>query len=123
MEDKKKYRVKNFFNISEQSIENLKSNYKIINVDYINPVNINYIMFKDEYFNKFPDKINVVKNMTHCILNDENKHIYTKKTDYLCDLNEKICICNKNADLFRKIYDGINYKENKKFVAWMGKNK
>jgi hypothetical protein len=54
-------------------------------------------------------------------LNHKDKSIY-KKTDYLCDRTEKICICNKNADAFRKIYDEINYKENEIYISFI-KNK
>ena len=52
---------------------------------------------------------------------DENdKHIY-KKTDYLCDEREKVCICNTHAEDFRKIYEGINYRQNTKYISWCKK--
>ena len=55
--------------------------------------------------------------MVEFYLNDKDKEIY-KKTDYLCNEKEKLCICNTHADDFRKIYDGINYKQNIKYISW-----
>ena len=37
--------------------------------------------------------------------------------------DKKICICNIHADDFRKIYDGINYKQNTKYISWCKKYK
>lgn len=53
--------------------------------------------------------------MSKYYLNHEDKAIY-KKTDYLCNEKEKICICNIHADDFRRIYDGINYKKDDKYI-------
>ena len=58
--------------------------------------------------------------MTDFFINDKDKAIY-EKTDYLCNEKERLCICNTNAENFRKIYDGINYKENKKYISWCKK--
>lgn len=58
--------------------------------------------------------------MLEYYLNDKDKSIY-KKTDYLCNKKEKFCICNTHADDFRKIYDGINYSPNIKYVSWCKK--
>ncbi len=77
-------------------------------------------MFSDKYFNATPIKMEIVNNMLGYYLNHQDKQIY-KKTDYLCNEREKICICNIHADDFRKIYDEINYKPGKKYISWIRK--
>ena len=81
---------------------------------------VKYKIFGDDYFT--PLKTYVINNMVDFYLNDKDKEIY-KKTDYLCNEKEKICICNIHADDFRKIYDGINYKQNIKYISWCKKYK
>jgi hypothetical protein len=61
--------------------------------------------------------------MLEYYLNDKdehNIHIY-KMTDYLCNDKERVCICNTHADDFRKIYQGVNYNKNKKYISWLEK--
>ena len=53
-------------------------------------------------------------------LSHPDKPIY-KKTDYLCNKKEKICICNTNTHDFINIYDRINYKPDDNFVSWIKK--
>jgi hypothetical protein len=53
-----------------------------------------------------------VNNMLSYYLNHPDK-----KTDYLCNKKEKICICNTNAEDFRKIYDQNNYKKVKNILV------
>jgi hypothetical protein len=68
-------------------------------------------------------KKEVVNNMLEYYLNDKdehNIHIY-KMTDYLCNDKERVCICNTHADDFRKIYQGVNYNKNKKYISWLEK--
>ena len=55
--------------------------------------------------------------MLEYYFNHKDKPIY-KKTDYLCNKKEKVCICNTHAADFRKIYDGINYKPKDKYISW-----
>lgn len=69
----------------------------------------------------FGDKKQIVNDMMNYYLNHENKPIY-KKTDYLCNLKESICICNTHAHDFIKIYDGINYKPDLNFISWIKKS-
>jgi len=73
-------------------------------------------MFDDTFF-LIPQKKDIVNNMLDYYLNHKDRPIY-KKTEYLCNEKEKICICNIHADDFRKIYDGINYESNKKYISW-----
>lgn len=105
-------------------IEELRKNYKIIDVDWLNVDLVKEKMCGDEYFeeNKYEDKKIIVNNILDYYLTHKNKLIY-EKTDYLCNQEERICICNSHADDFRKIYDGINYKQNDYFISWIKKNK
>lgn len=98
--------------------EYIQENYKIIDVDWLHPTLVKSKMFVDKYFTTFPEKEEIVNNMLTYYLNHNDRHIY-KKTDYLCNEKEKICICNTHAEDFRKIYDGINYREGTKYISWI----
>ena len=108
-----------FTGIDEENISYIRNNYKIIDVDYLDPILVNYKMFGDNFF-KLPLKKDIVKNMLEYYLNHQDKEIY-KKTDYLCNTKEKVCICNTHAEDFRRIYDGVNYKPNEKYISWFTK--
>jgi len=75
-------------------------------------------MIGDAYFNLSKKKI--INNMLEDYLTDTDKEIYEKKINYICNKKEKICICNINANNFRKIYDDINYKD-EIYIAWITK--
>lgn len=98
--------------------EDIKKDYKIIKVDWLDPILVKSKMFGDKYFTS--EKEEIVNNMLTYYLNHKDKPIY-KKTDYLCNKKEKICICNIHAEDFRKIYDGINYKKGEKYISWIKK--
>jgi hypothetical protein len=78
-------------------------------------------MIGDEYFTNNPQKKQVVDEMVEYFSTHKDKKIYKEKTNYLCDRKEKICICNTHANDFRKIYDGINYRD-VKYSAWIIKS-
>jgi hypothetical protein len=103
-----------FTHIDEEKISHLRNNYKIINVDYLHPTLVHSKMFADD---SFTSKKNIVNEMLEYYLNHNDRGIY-KKTNYLCNEKEKICICNSHANDLRKIYDGINYKPNEKYISW-----
>ena len=110
-----------FTGIDENNISYLRNNYKIIDVDYLHPSLVHSKMFADNYFSVLSNKKEVVNNMLDFYLNHSDRAIY-KKTDYLCNEKEKVCICNTHADDFRKIYEGINYKPNEKYISWFKNN-
>ena len=103
-----------YTSLDDEKIADLKNNYKIIEVDYLHPVLVRSKIFNDETFSQ---KKAVLDEMMKYYLQHKDKEIY-KKTDYLCNETEKICICNTNAEDFRRIYDGINYKPNDKYISW-----
>jgi len=99
-------------------IEDIRKRYKIIDVKWIDKTQVNYFMFGNEYFNLSETKI--INNMLKHYLTDKDKEIYEKKINYICNRKEKICICNINANNFRKIYDDINYKD-EIYISWIKK--
>ena len=118
-----------FWSTTDTEIANIKTDYKVIKVDWFNEELINYEMFADEYFN-INTKINpqkkqkkqVVIDMVKYYQNHKDSEILTKQTDSLCNRKERVCICNVNADNFRKIYNRVNYKADDKFISWIKKS-
>jgi len=106
-----------YTSLDNKEIEDIRSNYKIIEVDYLNLVIVRSAIFADEFFTKSPHKNNIINNMLEYYLNHPDKHIY-QKTDYLCNRKEKICICNIHAKDFRKIFDKKYFKEDDKYISW-----
>ena len=117
-----KHNYKDFFtSITDSNIEQIRETYKVIDVPYLHPIKVNYKMFADKYFENNPWKEQVVNDMLNYYLMHKDKQIY-KKTEYLCNEKEKICICNTHAEDFRRIYDENNYKPGKKYVSWIRQN-
>ena len=103
--------------VDEEIMTNLRNNYyKIIEVDYLDQDLVRSKMYDRNAF-LLPIKRDIVNNMLEYYLNHKDREIY-KKTEYLCNEKEKVCICNIHADDFRKIYDGVNYIPNKKYISW-----
>lgn len=114
---------KDFFtSLSDSKIEQIRESYKVIDIPYLDPIKVKYTMFADKYFENNPGKEEIINNMLDFYLSHKDKPIY-KKTDYLCNEKEKICICNTHAEDFRKIYDEQNYKPGKKYISWISKTK
>ena len=107
-----------YLSLSNHEIKKIRKNYKIIDVNWLDPVLVNSKIFSDEYFKTSSKKKEIVNDMLNYYLNHKDKSIY-QKTDYLCNEQEKICICNIHADDFRKIYDEHNYKERDKYISWL----
>ena len=115
-----RYHGCHYTSLNNNEIKNIRTNYKVVDVDWLDTSLVNSKILGDKYFIKSPQKIDFIHDMVEFYLNDKDKHI-NKKTDYLCNEKEKICVCNTNADDFRKIYDGKNYKENVKYISWCKK--
>lgn len=111
-----------YISLDGKMINEIRQNYKIIDVDWLSYTLVNSKMFADEYFKNSPDKKIIINNMLKYYLNHEDKSIYIK-TDYLCNEKEKLCICNIHAEDFRKIYERNNYKEKDKYISWCTKVK
>jgi hypothetical protein len=102
--------------VDDGNIVDLRKDYKIIDVDYLDLDLVHAKMYDRNVF-VLPRKKDIVNNMLEYYLNHKDSEIY-KKTEYLCNEKEKICICNTHADDFRKIYDGVYYKPDKKYISW-----
>jgi len=111
-----------FTSLSDSKIDTIRSTYKVIDVPYLDPIKVRYNMFTDKYFENNPEKQEIINNMLDFYLSHKDKAIY-KKTDYLCNEREKICICNTHAEDFRKIYDEQNYKPGDKYISWVRQKK
>jgi hypothetical protein len=105
-----------YTSLDDEKIADLKNNYTIIEVDYLDPILVHYKMI-NKPFSRKSEKKDVLNKMLKYYLQHNDKEIY-KKTDYLCDETEKVCICNTHAEDFRRIYDGIHYKPNDKYISW-----
>jgi len=108
-----------YTSLDEEQINTIRKTYKVVDVDWLDEMLVKSKMFGDVYFDK-PGKRDIINGMLELYLNDSDEyiqHIY-KKTDYLCNEREKICICNTHAEDFRKIYEGINYRKNIKYISW-----
>jgi hypothetical protein len=106
-----------FTSLDNVQIEHIRSNYKIIDVPYLNPIIVRSAILADDYFSQSPLKTDIINNMLEYYLKHPDKHIY-QKTDYLCNKNERVCICNIHAKDFRRIFDNIHFKEDDKYISW-----
>jgi len=106
-----------FISLSNSGEQEIKKEYKIIRVDWLHPKLVKLEMEKEKYSDISIDKELMIENMLDYYLNHTDKSIY-KKTDYLCNKTEKVCICNTHAQDLRKIYDGIHYDPGEKFISW-----
>lgn len=102
--------------IDEENMVYLRNNYQILYVDYLD-IDLVKIKMYDRNVFVLPRKKEIINNMLEYYLNHKDSEIY-KKTEYLCNEKEKICICNTHAADFRKIYDGIYYNPDKKYISW-----
>lgn len=103
--------------LDSTEINRIRENYKVVDVDWLGYVQVNSTIYNDDYFLKNPRKKEIIQDILDYYLTHEDKAIY-KKTDYLCNEREKLCICNIHADDFRKIYDRHSYKPEDKFISW-----
>jgi len=110
------YNSNQYTTLDDDQIRHIRQNYKVIDVCWLDEMELHSKMFNDEYFIKSPEKQRVVNQMLKYYLNDIDKPIY-RMTDYLCDKEEQICICNTFANDFRKIYKVGNGKD-RKYANW-----
>ena len=109
--------VDNYSELTNETQEKINKIFKVINVHWLEPNLVKTKMAEDEYFTKLPEKKETVNNMLKYYYNHENSGLY-ERTDFLCSEKDKVCICNVNADDFRRVYDRFNYKPNEKYISW-----
>lgn len=104
--------MKDMFLQLTSTIEKEITTYKTIYVPFLNKEKIKLELLTNKNFDD--NQINIFNEMTDYYLENKDKEIY-KKTNYLCNTEANICICNINADELRKIYDGTN---DMKFISF-----
>jgi hypothetical protein len=117
----KKYQEWKFEILDNFTLQRIQKEYRVIEIDWLSTSRVKYQLFGDysygdySYFND--EKKDTIMKMVDYYLHHEDKACY-KRTDYLCNEDEKVCICNTHADDFRKIYEGCRYEPNKKYISW-----
>ena len=106
-----------FMNMDDLDIEEIKK-YKIIETKKLDKFIINKIMITDNYFDIYPTKSKIINNMLNYCLEHEDKEVF-KKTDYICNKRIKVCICNTQAEEFRKL--SKDYVKDKQYISWCKK--
>jgi len=66
----------NYSSLNDREEENIKTNYKIVNVDWLDKNLVNYKIFGDKYFDKNPMKIGVINSMLNYYIKHNDKSIY-----------------------------------------------
>lgn len=109
-----------FWTLQPNEMNDLRRDYDIVNVDRsIDTVHVANLLRDNTKLSQH--KVNVVLNMAAYFVSHTDSTIYTEKTNYLCNREEKICICNTTATDYRRFADGINFTDNI-FVAWVKKS-
>jgi hypothetical protein len=106
-----------FTSLDNKEIHRIRENYKVIDVAWLDETTVHSQMSGDKYFEDSPAKKIIVNNMVSYYLNHKDAEIY-KKTDYICSQKAGVCVCNTNADAFRKIYNGENYDKKYRYIGW-----
>lgn len=109
-----------YWNMNDEDIEEIR-NYKIIETVVLDKYIINQIILVDDYFNKYPTKSKVINNMLNYCLEHEEKKKF-KTVDYICNKRIKVCICNTQAEYFRKMTEKENYTEGEQYISWCKKS-
>jgi hypothetical protein len=109
-----------YCNITEVEIGELRKKNKVVDVFWLEPEIIKLQMEKDEYFQEKPKQKDSINNMLAYYKNHRDYPIY-KQTEYLCDVQNRICICNIHAEELRNLYGQKEYKDTNKFISWITK--
>jgi hypothetical protein len=104
--------------LDNNKINEIRDTYKIINVVWLDSRLVNSQILDDKYFNTSQKKTNIVNNMAHYYLTHKDKMVY-QRTDYLCNEQEKLCICTIHAEELRQCYDKITNTQRQKYVSWI----
>jgi len=109
-----------FWSMEDEDIKEIQ-NYKIIESLVLDKYIINQLILVDNYFDKYPTKSKVINNMLNYCLEHEEKEKF-KTADYICHKRIKVCICNTQAEYFRKMAGNNNYIEGKQYISWLKKS-
>jgi len=109
----------NYRRLKAEDIVNIRENYKVLDVVWLD---VDHVYSKMNIDVNFEKKTEVVKNMLDYYLNHKDRSIY-KQTDYLCNEREKICICNQQAMDLRNMFQGGKDREKNSYISWIRKEK
>jgi len=105
-----------YCHITEVEIGELRKKNKVLDVFSLEYEIIRLQMEKDEYFQEKPKEKDSINNMLTYYKNHRDYPIY-KQTEYLCDEQNRICICNIHAEELRNLYYQKGYKNMRKFIS------
>jgi len=111
--------IHTFWSMEDEDIKEIQ-NYKIIESLVLDMYIINKLILVDNYFDKYPTKSKVINNMLNYCLEHEEKEKF-KTADYICNKRIKVCICNTQAEYFRKMSGNNNYIKGKQYISWLKK--
>lgn len=101
--------------LSDQDLVTIRNEFNILHVPFLTIDTVNHELISNKQFNN--TEKNTIKNMSNYYFTHKNKHIH-KTTDYLCDMQTKVCICNKNAENLRKLTNKAKYNIGETYVSW-----
>jgi hypothetical protein len=96
--------------LSDSELTLLNKEYKIIEVPSFDYYQISSKLFGNEYFDTTFNQKKVVDSM----LQHQDVDLF-KRTDFICNEKEKICICNNGAEDLRKL---LSDHKSQKFIKW-----
>uniref|UniRef100_A0A6C0HZI8 Uncharacterized protein n=1 Tax=viral metagenome TaxID=1070528 RepID=A0A6C0HZI8_9ZZZZ len=70
--NKSEYYDSHYLSINNEEIQNIRKNYKVVDVDWLDSILVKSKMFNDDYFVKSPNKKEVVNKMLKHYLNDKD---------------------------------------------------
>jgi len=89
--------------LTNMELSAIQKECKVIYVPSFDYYQINLKMFGDEYLETTMNQKKVVDSMLFYYSRHREIDLF-KRTDYICNEKEKICICNKGAEDLRKLY-------------------
>lgn len=109
-----------FDDADKKEIENIKKKYKVVKVEFLDPILLNVKINKDDYFQHRPIEKKILHDMLkYYTKTDEHTNaIIGKQTMYFCNEKHKICICNEFAENFQKALLGSNFQR-RTYISWM----
>jgi hypothetical protein len=83
--------------------------YKIIEIPSFDHYQVNSKIFGNEYLETSLNQKKVVDSMLFYYMRHKDVDLY-KRTDYICNEQEKICLCNTRAEELRRLFGATGPK-------------
>lgn len=88
--------------------------YKIIDIPSFDHYQVNSKIFGNEYHETSLNQKKVVDSMLFYYMRHKDVDLYKKRTDYICNEQEKICLCNTRAEELRRLFGATGPKS----ISW-----